>query len=165
MRITVHLSACYDWVPVPPDVVVAPADVAAGLAKVGARGEHLMRVPKKGDTHTTILLPEQQILAKILHEKLRPGGGRILSRKEAVEQYVAEHCLATETQRPWIKGFEVHDDQHELAEAPLHALLAPHVVTGNIPSAHVIPHRDAYLEKADAAAIEDHLTAKFRVGR
>ena len=165
MRVTIHLNKSYDWVKVPSDVVVTPADVASGKAKIGTQGEYLMKVPKPGDTHTTILLSEQQLLAKIVHEKCRPEGGRTLSRAQAVAFYVGEHCLATEAHRSWVKGVEVHDSGHEISESGMTDALALHVEAGNIPADDVKAHLDAYLATADSQALADHLTKHFRVGK
>jgi hypothetical protein len=110
MRVVVHLAKFYDWVPVPPDVKVAEADVKADRVKPAADGGWLMKVTKEADTYTTVLLPEHQIVAKIIDEKTRSSGGRTLSRKQAVGFYLSEHVMPQHAHRTWIKGFEVHDD-------------------------------------------------------
>ena len=161
MRIVAHVSKFYDWMPVPADVVVSKADKAAGRVKLGNDGQWLMRVPREMKSHVQINLPEHQIVAKIIHDKCRPEGGRTLTRKQAVAFYLSEHVMPQQAHRSWITSFEVHDDGPD--EALARAMLAPHVQDGTIDTKDVDAHIAAYIESADAEAHVAHLATHFKI--
>lgn len=164
MRVVVRHTKFYDWEPVPSDVTVTDADKASGRVKPAGRGGGwLMRVTKEpeGGTHTEIHVPEHQVVAKIIHDKCRPEGGRTLSRKQALAMYLSEHVLPHHAHRSWITGFEVHDDGPD--EQLARAMLAEHVKSGSVPAEDVEAHLAAYKETADGAAHAAHLCAHFRV--
>jgi hypothetical protein len=164
MRVTVHLNKFYDWVPVPDDVKVTDADIKAEKVKPSGGGGYLMRVPKVGDTHTTVTMPEEQVIAKIIHDKTRPEGGRTLTRKQAVAFYLSEHVMPQQAHRTWITKVEVHDPDGP-DEAMMRAMLAPHVASGNIDAADVEAHVAAYKETATSDDHVAQLHAHFRVGK
>lgn len=127
MHVVAHLSKFYDWVPVPEDVKVTPADIAAERVRPAANGGYRMRVTKKGPTYLTVHLSEEQICAKIIHEKCRPEGGRVLTRKQAIAFYVGENHLPIHAKREWITKIEVDDDGPE--PELLASMLKPHAVS------------------------------------
>jgi hypothetical protein len=129
MHIAVKVSKFYDWEPVPVGVPVTPQDIASEKVKPNAAGGYLMKVTKSppGGTVTTVQMPEEQVIAKIIHEKCRPEGGRTLTRTEAVAFYLGENVTPHQAHRTWIKGFDVHDDGPD--EKMMRAMLAPHTVS------------------------------------
>ena len=102
MRIIVHVNKCYDWVPVPSDVTVTQADIAAERVKPASGGGWLMKITKNVQTDTVIGLPEEQIIAKIIHDKTRPEGGRTLTRQQAVAFYLSENVMPHHAHRSWM---------------------------------------------------------------
>lgn len=126
MRIVVHHKKVYDWVPVPDDVIVTKADIAAEKVKPSGSGGYLMKVTKSEPTHTVILLPEEQVIAKIIHEKTRPEGGRTLTRKQAVSFYLSENIMPNHAHRSWVTKIEVENDDGPNEEM-VRSMLAPHV--------------------------------------
>jgi hypothetical protein len=164
MRIVVHHSKFYDWEPVPADVVVTPADISSGKVKsAGRAGGWLMRVAKEpvGGTHTMINVPEEQIIAKIIHEATRPEGGRTLTRKQAAAFYVSENVMPHHAHRSWLTKFEIDDDGAD--EAMLRKMLALHVEAVNIEASEVEAHVAAYTEPATAKDHADHMHTHFKV--
>jgi hypothetical protein len=127
MRVTVSVKKFYDWEPVPGDVVVTQQDISSEKVKPAANGGWLMKVTKNLETHTQVNLPEEQIIAKIIHDRTRPEGGRVLTRKQAVAFYLSENVMPHHAHRSWITGFEVHDDGPD--EKMARAMLAPHTVS------------------------------------
>ena len=128
MRVVVHVKKFYDWEPVPGDVVVTQADINAERVKPAANdGGWLMKVTKTIKSHTQVNLPEEQIIAKIIHDRTRPEGGRVLTRKQAVAFYLSENVMPHHAHRSWISGVEVHDDGPD--EKLIRAMLAPHVIS------------------------------------
>jgi hypothetical protein len=162
MRIVVHHSKFYDWDPVPEDVVVTQTDIASGKVKPAGRGGGwLMRVTKEMDTHTEIQIPESQVIAKIIHDKTRPEGGRELTRKQAIAFYLSEHVMPHHAHRSWVSKVDVHDDGPD--EALFRAALAPHVAAENIAAEDVDAHVEAYMEPATDKDHIDHLHTHFKV--
>ena|SRR5277367_3433398 len=162
MRIVAHHSKFYDWEPVPDDVKVTVADLASGKAKPMARGAgYLMKVTKELPTHTEIMLPEAQVIAKIIDDKTRPSGGRTLSRKDAVAFYLSEHVMPNHAHRTWVTKFEVQDDGPD--EKLARAMLGEHVTAGNIEASDLEAHVAAYMEKTSNADHGMHLTTHFKV--
>ena len=148
-----HLTKFYDWEPVPADVKVTQQDIASGKVKPDAAGAWKMKVTKDpvGGTTGEIMIPEEQIIAKVIHDRTRPEGGRTLTRKEAVAFYVSEDVMPHFGQRSWVKKFEVHDTEKP-DEALMRKMMAPHVEDGNLTPAEVEAHLIAYKEPADANA-------------
>jgi hypothetical protein len=162
MRIVVHLNKFYDWVPVPDDVKVTDGDIKSEKVKPSGSGGYLMKVVKEGVTHTTVTMPEEQVIAKIIHDKTRPEGGRTLTRKQAIAFYLSENIMPHHAHRTWITGVEVHDsDGHD--ESMLRAKLAEHVAAGNIEAGEVDAHVAAYTESATADDHVAHLHSHFKV--
>lgn len=164
MRIVAHLTKFYDWEPVPADVKVTQQDIASGKVKPDAAGAWKMKVTKEpvGGTTGEIMVPEEQIIAKVIHDRTRPEGGRVLSRKEAVAFYVAEDVMPHFGQRSWVKKFEVHDTEKP-DEQLLRTMLAPHVADGNIPSEDIESHVKAYLAPASPDEHVAQLTKHFKI--
>lgn len=161
MRIVAHHSKYYDWEAVPADVKVTEADVKAERVKPSGNGGWVMKVTRDKSSFTTILIPEKQVVAKIIDEKTRPSGGRVFGRSEAVAHYIAEHVCPHHAHRSWMTKFEVHDDGSD--ESIARELLAPHVEAGNLSMFELEEHVAAYLRPADAAAHEAHLHSHFKV--
>jgi hypothetical protein len=128
MRLILHHTKFYDWVPVPSGTKITQADIASGRVKPDAREDRWrMRVAIEQPTHTMIGLPESQIIAKIIYEKCRPDGMRAaLTRRQAVTAYVAAHTLPNHAHHSWLTGVEVHDDGPD--EKLFRAIVAPHLV-------------------------------------
>ena len=127
MRVVVHVKKFYDWEPVPADVVVTPQDISSEKVKPAANGGWLMKVTKTLATHTQVNLPEKQIVAKIIHDRTRPEGGRTLTRKQAVAFYLSENVMPHHAHRSWVTGFEVHDDGPD--EKLAREMLKPHSIS------------------------------------
>jgi hypothetical protein len=166
MRIVAHHSKFYDWEPVPADVKVTAADLASGKAKPMMRGEgYLMKVTKdapSGSTFTEIHISEAQICAKIIHDKCRPEGGRMLTRKEAVGMYLSEHTLPHHAERAWLTKVEVEDSGPD--EVLMRQMLMPHAESAT----HIEPEEvDAvvanYMQPANADDHVHHLRRHFRL--
>ncbi|HLY33908.1 MAG TPA: hypothetical protein VKQ07_05200 [Jatrophihabitantaceae bacterium] len=170
MRVVVHLSRFYDWVPVPPDVLVTPQDLASGLAMPGREpGTFRMRVEKPGPTYREMHIGEHTILGKILDEKLDVRrSGTVQTRKQAVAHIVGlllDDGRVAHAQWSWITGIDVHDDGPDVEHAKKH--FAPHLtaVHGRHGRVHMTAeehdaHLAAYSETADVAA---HLRSHFGV--
>jgi hypothetical protein len=116
MRIVAHLTKFYDWVPVPLDPATGsqmkptPADIAAERVRPSANGGWNMKVTRDMPSHMTLHLSEADVVGKIIHEKCRPEGGRVLTRKQAIAFYMAENHLPFHARKEWITKIEVHDD-------------------------------------------------------
>lgn len=130
MRIVVHHKKNYDWMPVPDDVKKSGPDwdsaVKSGKVKPSTGGAWIMQVVREFDNYTTVTIPEAQLVAKIIHEKTRPEGGRTLTRKQAVAFLLSENVLPHHAHRSWLTKFEVEDDGPN--EALFRAMMAPHLV-------------------------------------
>ena len=163
MIIVLHHSKFYDDVPVPSDVKVTPQDIASGKVKPSANGGWTMRVTREiaGGTHTTIALPEHEIAAKVIEEKLKRNS--VVSRKQAVALYLREYTLPAHTQASWLTDIKTHDDGPD--EGVLRAHLARHVEAGHIDSSEVDAHVAAYMEPTTAADHTSHLASHFRLAK
>lgn len=161
MRIVVHVNKYYDWVPVPSDVQVADTDVRSGLVKPASGGGWSMRVTKEAVSHTTVCIPEAQVIAKIIHEKTRPEGGRTFTRRQAVAHYLAEQVMPHHAHRDWITDFEIHDDGPD--EAMCRSMVQTHVDAKNIHQNDLELHVASYIEAADHTAHTAHLRSHFKV--
>jgi len=128
MRVIVHVNKFYDWVPVPADVTVTQADITSEKVKPASGGGWLMKVTQNQPTHTHVQLPEGEIIAKIIHDKCRPEGGRTLTRQQAVAFYLSENVMPHHAHRSFITSFEVEDDGPD--EALMRSMLARHTVSG-----------------------------------
>ena len=128
MHLTVHSTKFYDWMPVPDNAKVTDLDIKAERVKPAGGGGWLMKVTKapEGGTFTMVTMPEGQIIAKIIHDKTRPEGGRTLTRAEALAFYLSENVMPQHAHRSWITKVEIHDDGPD--ENMIRAMLAPHTV-------------------------------------
>lgn len=91
MIVTVHLSASYDWVPVPDDVQITDEDRKSGKVKPGANGKWTMKGLRHGKTHWKVGVSEGDLVGQILHEIIdRPGKRKLglLNRKQALAVYL-----------------------------------------------------------------------------
>ncbi len=168
MRVTVQVSAYYDWERVPADVEVTPKDIKAGRVKPAANGGHLMRVKKSADTYTQCQIAEHTIIARIIHEMMPAQGCVPHSRKEAVAQILARNVMPDHAHPTFIRGFEVEDDGPD--EKLFLELIEPytkatHDASGQplIPPESVQDLLGRYMEKVPPQEHVDHLHAKFNV--
>lgn len=160
MIITVHVSGYYDWEPVPADTKVTEADIKAQRVKPAANGGYSMRVSKKGDTHTTISLPESQVVAAIIDEMTR-GDKKAMTRSEAVARYLSRHVMHHHAHKKWMEEVEVSDSGPD--EALFRAELQRHVDAGNIDVLDVDSLVAAYLTPATSDSHSDHLHDHFGI--
>jgi len=168
MRVTVQVSAYYDWERVPPDVEVTPKDVKSGRVKPAANGGYLMRVKKVADTYTQACLSESTIIARIIHEMMPLQGCVPHSRKDAIGQLLARNIMPDHAHPGFMKGFTVEDDGPD--EALFHSMIAPfttatHEASGQllIPPEAVQDLLAGYMEKVTPQEHVDHLHVKFNV--
>lgn len=172
MRVVVHFSKFYDWVPVPANVTVTPEDIASGKVMPNKdRTGYKARVLKEpaGGTHAAYMFNEESILAKIIHEKVDvKRAGRTFSRKEAVAHFVMDHLLELDgiTDWSWVTKWEIHDDGPD--EALARKMLVPHTVAKhgrrpgmNLPPEHLELVIAKYLEPATPADHVQHLGQHF----
>ncbi len=174
MRVAVLLQKFYDWIPVPPNVVVTDAEVAAGKVMPGREpGQYRMKVVREppGGTTREIHITEAALIEKIIEEKSdHRRGGHTLDRQQAMARLVEEHGLRGEAEAEWITGFVVHDDGP--SEELLRAKLAPHTQAEhgrrpgrmNVPPEHVEAHVAAYMTAYSPESHAVHLNAHFGVG-
>ena len=127
MRAVLHVSKFYSWEPIPPDTKVTPADISSERVRVAANGGYAMRVTRQQASHTTVLMPEADVVGKIIHERTRPSGGRVLTRKQAIAFALGEDVLPHHAKKEWITKIEVHDDGPD--EKLARALFVPHAVS------------------------------------
>jgi hypothetical protein len=169
MRVVLHLSKFYNWVPVPPGTVVTAEDVRQGKVMPDRNGGHRMRITQQGPTTRECHISEQTLVNQIVMEKsdVRKAG-RTFSRREAVAHLIMDTMLDGHAEWGWITKVEVHDDGPD--EALFRATLEPltKVKHGRrdkmvIPPAHLDDHLKVYLEPADAAAHAAHLEGHFGV--
>ena len=163
MRVVIHVTKYYDWEPVPKDVIVTPADIAAGKVMPDSSGKEyrmkVLKVPPGGLTQRTCTIDELTIIKKIVHEKSEvKRARRTFSRKEAVAHVIQDHLL-DDMDWGWIKKIEVHDDgpDEALCRTTLHPYtVAPHARREGmiIPPETVEDHVKAYME---AATADDHV--------
>lgn len=169
MRIVVQVSGYYDWEPIPADVKVTKADIDSQRVRPAAGGWYTMRVPKTKDTATEIHIPEKQLIAKMVYAYCENGKcGTILTRAEAVAQFLATHVAPQHFHRKWVKSFEVHDDGPD--ENLFKEHLAPHLESkhGRAPGMNVDPEDydemlASYMTPCDAAGHVDNLYTHFKV--
>jgi hypothetical protein len=127
MRVDVTLAKFYDWLPPPEDVDVTRADLASGRVRPAANGGYVMRVIRQGPSPMTMFLPEDESIGKIIHERCRPEGGRVLTRKQCIAFWLSEHVLPLHGKREWITKIELDDDGPDPERAK--QLLAPHAIS------------------------------------
>lgn len=175
MRIVIHLTKFYDWVPVPQNVVIDPNDIASGKVMPGRDGGYRVRVVKlppagKATTERTCHVSEALIVQKMVHEKCdAKRAGRSFSRREAVAHLIQDHLL-DDSDWSWIAGFEIDDDGP--VESVAREILTPHTAAkhgkrpgNNIPPEHLEPLMARYMEPASAADHVDHVHAHFNVSK
>lgn len=169
MRVLVHVSAFYDWKPVPEDVKVTQADVKAGRVKPAATGGFLMKVTQKTQSYTTVCISEETVIQRIIHE-LMPAQGCVLhSRKEAIGQILARNVMPDQAHPKFMLGFEVESDSGPDEEL-FHKLVSPFTTVVHEASGQVLISEEdmeaaltKYLEKATVQDHIDHLHTKFNV--
>ena len=170
MRVTIAVSAFYDWAPVPADVEVTPKDIASGRVKPNRSGQGFdMRLTRKKDTHTDIAIAESTIIARIIHELMPQNGGRSLSRKEAVANLLAINVMPHHAHPKFFKGIVVDIDDGP-DEEQFRASLDPYTKAIHQTSGYPLVDPEEvesivkkYMEGADAKAHQDHLCAHFNV--
>jgi hypothetical protein len=161
MHIVVSLTGHYDWEPVPSDVKVTEADLVTKKVKPGLDGKFLMKVTRERETHTQITLPEEQLTALIISERIRSSGGSILTRPEAVSLYLATHVMPHHAHRKHMKNFEVYDDGPD--EKLFVKMISRFIVSGNIDKADGEEMRKSYMLPANGSDHVGQLMHHFRV--
>ena len=168
MRVTVQVSAYYDWERVTPDVEVTPKDIKSGRVKPAANGGYLMRVKKVADTYTQACIAELTVIARIIHEMMPAQGCVPHTRKDAIGQLLARNIMPDHAHPSFMKGFTVEDDGPD--ETLFHAMMAPyaaaiHEASGQplIPAEALQDLLAGYMEKVSPQEHVDHLHAKFNV--
>ena len=124
MIVVVHHRQHYDWEPIPKGVELSEAEKTSDHVKPAANGGWLMRVTKYIDSHTTIQIPESNIVHTLFHRDVR---GLKLTRKQAVALHISQYVLPHHTHPRWVTDIAVHDDGPD--ETVARALLAPHTVS------------------------------------
>lgn len=159
MRIVVHVSKYYDWEPLPAGVEPTESDVRALRVKPALDGRWLMRVTRAAETHTTVLLPEHEIVKSAIADKVR--NGETLTRHEVVARYLASRVMPHHAHRSWFTRIEVEDDG---PSAELHAEHAQrHVDAGHIEMEDVADMLGAYMVPKTPTELAEHLHAHFGV--
>lgn len=161
MHVTVHLSGHYDWEPLPADVVPTDADINSKRVKPAMGGGWLMRVPKKRETHTTVHMPESEIVALVIADAVRDHAAH--TRAEAVGHYLSRLVMPHHAHRSHMRGFDVLDDGPD--EALIHSAIAPHVEAGNIAAEEVDEIVAAYMTPLESSHHIDHLHRHFKVAK
>ena len=168
MRITVDVSAYYDWESVPDDVVVTEKDHKSGRVKPAANGGFLMKVKKVRNTYTTVHMSEATILARIIHEMMPNQGCVPHSRMEAIGQVLARNVMPDHTHPSFIKGFSIDDDGPD--EKLFQEAIAPYVASIHeasgqplIPTEAVDDLLAKYMEKKTVQDHIEHLHSKFNI--
>lgn len=175
MRIVVHVNSFYDWERVPDGVEVTDKDLALGRAKKDQHGNFVMRVIRRGDTHTTIAMPENQLIAEIVDHFIHKHVA--LTRGEAAAMHVAR-VMVDHAHRKWMMHFEFQDDGPDevLFRQVLEAHANPattHPETGlplvdprpTISEEDIPDLVDAYLTPVTHEEHAEHHHAHFRVPR
>jgi len=176
MRVHVELSHFYDQSPVPPDVKVTAADLAAGRVKVGRDGRYTMRVVRetfiKPKHECMVTVAERDVVNKLVHAYLPPpqGTGTKITRKEAVARLLAEHVMPEHAHPKHMLGFTVEDDGPD--EAFFRAEVEPLTkIVSERTGDPIVDPKDfdellsLYLSPAPATDHVEHLHAKFGVKR
>lgn len=175
MRVVVHHTEYFEWEPVPPDVTITEADVAAGKVRPAARQmpgtdrlapvNWTMRVAKTAPngTHTEAHVPDEMIFHTLFHRDVRPLR---LSRRQGLALHLAKYVYPERLPTSSITDVEVHDDGP--AVAAVKALLDTHVAAGNIDASEHAEHMAKFTEshaphKSHADAHTEHLRTHFRV--
>lgn len=174
MRIVVHVSAFYDWAPVPDDVEVTAADVKSGRVKPGKAGGHTMRVTRKQKSHTTVTVAESTLIGRIIYELIpRPGLRKLgpCNRAQAVGELLDANVMPDHAHPKHITDFQVETDDGP-DEAAFRAALAPYVEAKHhmtdeplIDPADVEAIVKKYLEPITLDGHETHLLARFGAKR
>lgn len=174
MRVVVHVSAFYNWEPIPADVKVTEADIKSGRVKPAADGGMTMRVTRKQASHTTVLVPEHEIIARALFELVpRPGLRKLgaVNRREALAELLDANIMPEHAHPKHFLGFEVENDDGP-DEAAFRAELArigeaTHHITGEplVDPSEVEAIVAKYLEPVTHAEHVNHLHARFKVAK
>lgn len=170
MQLTIHLSKYYDWEPLPDGVEPTEADIRALRVKptanpVAGKSSWLMKVTKIGPTHTSVGLPENQVIAFCV------GGWtqdkRVLTRAQAICEYVRRHVAPHHFHRKWVTDVELVDSGAD--KALFEKTVGAHVDAGNIPTGTgeddnvAAEMLVAYLEDRGEPGLRDDLLAAFGV--
>jgi hypothetical protein len=129
MRVTVHVSAFYDWAPVPDDVKVTDKDIKSGRVKPGKTGGYSMRVTRKEPSHTTVAIAESTIIARAIFELIPRPGMRTLgpcSRETLVAEILDANVMPDHAHPKHFVDFTVENDDGP-DEAAFRSALAPYV--------------------------------------
>lgn len=174
MRVVVHLSAFYDWAPVPSDVEVTEADVKSGRVKPGKTGGHTMRVTRKMPSHTTVNVAESSIIGRLIYELIpRPGLRKLgpCNRTTLVAELLDANIMPEHAHPKHFTDFVVENDDGP-DEKALRAALAPYVdaqhhMTGEplIDPADVEAIVAKYMEPTTHDDHKKHLHTRFGVQR
>lgn len=162
MRIVIHVKSHNSWEPVPRDVEVTPHDVEAGKVKPGAAGGFVMKVPRAGETHVECQLTESTLIGQIIREYTdKNKQAIILTRAEAVANYLASDIVPHWTNRKHMRHIEIYDDGP--SEELFRAMLQPHLEADhgraagkNIDAEDVEEMVKAYLEPLATEYDEHH---------
>jgi hypothetical protein len=168
MRVVVHVKAHFDWEPVPPDVVVTDADQKTGRVRPAANGGWLMQVTRKRDTHTEVAISEASIIGRIIHEHMPQYGGRTLTRKQAVANFLAMNIMPLHAHPKHFTDLVVDVDDGP-DEKLFREMIAPFTTSVHASGEMLIDPSDvealvtAYMQSADAAAHQTHLHEHFSI--
>jgi hypothetical protein len=155
MRVVIHLTKSYDWEPLQTGIEPTEKDKAALRVKPGSDGRWLMRITKIGDTHTTLMLTESELIRHTMFRKVRFG--ETMTRREALASWTREN-MRHHAHPQWFKDIEIHDDGP--SEELFLAYVARHTEAGHLESEDVGEMVKAYTEHATP----EHLKASFKVG-
>lgn len=149
MRIVIHVREVKSWEPVPSDVKVTPEDIAAGKVRPGAEGGFKMAVPRKGESFVRCQLAEHTLIAQIIRAYTdKNKQAIILTRAEAVAEYLADQIVPHWTGRKHMRHIEIFDDGP--SEELFRAMIAPHLLAD---------HGRASGKNIDAEDVEDMVKA------
>lgn len=140
MRIVIHVSGYFDWRKAPPGLKVTEADIKSNQVREAADGSYQVRVPITGKTHTTVMLPENQLIQTIIRAYCEDARcGEILTRQQAVARHLASMVVPHHTHRKWMTDIEVEDDGP--SEELFRAMIAPHLDAdhGKAPGKNIEP--------------------------
>jgi hypothetical protein len=176
MRVVVHHTRYYEWVPLPPDAKKPTEQQLRSKAiKPSASGGYFMRVaidakPGVGD-HTLFLIPEQNIAQSILEHAIKSN--EIIDRSAAAYIHITR-IAPHHFHRSWVTKFEVEDsgpedvaietnDKGEVTKTASHLeiLVTEHNALGNVADEDVGPLMTAYLKSTKNEDHEKHLTMRF----
>jgi hypothetical protein len=173
MWVVADVHSYYYWAPLPKNVVVTDQDIASRRVKPNANNDgYLAREKRKGDTQVTMLVSEQAIIARIIHELMPNQGCMLMTRKEAVGQVIARNVMPDHAHPKFAKRFVVHDHHGDDGpdEAEFRRQLQPYVEAIHEASGEPLIDPDmveevvaAYMEPTTNEDHVAHLHAKFKL--